>query len=501
MKTWAIVIVLLLSVVFIIGCSDQISNTENDGIGKIILTEIMYNNGIDTLEFIELKNPHSSNMPLKGMLFSEGIQYQFPDSALIASGQYVVLTNSRELFHLHYPDVAIGGVFGGRLNNSGEKIELTAGDLKRVFSISYHCDGFWPSLADGLGYSLVTVDENGSGDQNNYNHWCASLKRFGSPGRSDNAHTHDSVYVNEIVTSGLLNRVDKIELYNPSKVNAVDISNWFLTDDRKNPKKFRIPSGTIIQPNGYSIFTADQFKDFMSITINGGSVYLFSANADSNYTGFSHGIDYEDSQIGASFGLICNSDGFYLPCHLNEPTIGSANSKPVMGSVVISEIMYNPTSSGVEFVEITNITDDTVNLFSQETFWKISGISFDFTSAVTLKKGGVLLLINSSASVSTFRTLNHIDSSVIVLQFTGKLSNNGELIAIERYGNAWVDNLGEIRYSAITVDAVAYKDSSPWPKSADGEGYSLVRKDLKAWGNEPLNWKSSDNIGGSPGKT
>jgi hypothetical protein len=499
MRTGKSIKSVLSALAFIAGCSNPISDVESDKPTVIVPTEIMYNNGVDSLEFIELKNVSPSKVALKGMFFSEGIQYQFSDGEYIGGGQYFVLTNSRELFCKRYPDIVIGGVFSGRLDNGGEKIVLIGG-VKSVFEIEYQSNGFWPSLADGLGYSLVTVDENDPGDQNDFNDWRASSNKNGSPGKEDALEKLNAVYVNEIVTSGLTERIDQIELYNPSKTSSVDISNWFLTDDRKNPKKFKIPSGTTIQPDGFVVFTADQFKNFMSISTGGGSVYLFSANADSSYTGFSQGIDFESSSIGASFGLICNSEGRYFTCHLKEPTIGQVNSQPVAGSVAISEIMYNPLPGGVEFLEIVNTTNDSVNLFSNDLFWKISGISFDFTTQITLKKGALLLLINNSTPVTTFRTLNHIDTSVVILQYTGKLSNDGENITIEKPGSAWVDTLGVIEYSTVTVDAVSYKDSSPWPKSADGDGYSLVRKDLNSWGNEPQNWKRSDATGGSPGE-
>ena len=50
------------------------------------------------------------------------------------------------------------------------------------------------------------------------------------------------------------------------------------------------------------------------------------------------------------------------------------------------------------------------------------------------------------------------------------------------------------------VDIVLYKDRDPWPEKADGDGFSLVRKDFAIWGCEPSNWESSDIKGGTPGK-
>ena len=35
---------------------------------------------------------------------------------------------------------------------------------------------------------------------------------------------------------------------------------WYLTDDRRTPKKFRIAGGTVIAANGYVVFTEDDFN-------------------------------------------------------------------------------------------------------------------------------------------------------------------------------------------------------------------------------------------------
>jgi hypothetical protein len=490
----------LAIVVFTIGCSNGISTVEDNSAKKIVLTEIMYNTGVDSLEYIEMKNVSSSSISLKGMFFKTGIQYVFADTQKIKSGEYIILTNSEELFTKKYSATPITGIFSGRLDNDGEEIELCEENLNKVFSCKYKNSGFWPALADGFGYSLVTSNENDPGDQNDYNDWSASLSKSGSPGYADNPPNHIPIYVNELIISGLMSRTDTIELYNPDSSTAVDISNWFLTDNRKDPKKFRIPSGTIIQPHGYTVFAADQFKNDFSILTSGGSIYIFSANDDSSFSGFSHGIDYEEADSGTSFGLIKNSDGHYFASRLTTSTIGSSNSQPVSSDLVISEIMYNPLSGGTEFIEIVNMSTDDVTFSSQGTPWKIDGISFDFPIGVSLNKDGLLVIIGSETSIAAFRSSNKIDSTITVLQYAGKLSNGGETITIERPGSAWVDSDGSIQHSYISIDAVSYKDESPWPKGADGKGYSLVRKSLSSWGNEPENWKKSENTGGSPGK-
>lgn len=480
-----------------LNCSNPVEK-DDDSSEKIIVTEIMYNQGSDSLEFLELKNISSVNISLGGAYFSEGIQYSFPNSASIRPGEYQVLTNSRELFEKKYPGVKINGIYTGSLNNSGESIKLEIGG-KKLFGIEYKDNGFWPALADGNGFSLVTINENDPGDQNDHNDWLASKISGGSPGKADKAAVTNPVYVNEVVVSGMAERIDNVELYNPSTSKSIDISSWFLTDNPKSPKKYRIPAGTIVAPNSFKSFSASQFKNDIAVSINGGSIYLFSAGADSTLTGFSHGLEYEDGIIGTSFGLKQNSSLHYFPCRFKEPTIGRENSEPAPGDIVISEIMYNPSSNGTEYLEIVNLTDSTIKLETDDIPWKVEGLSFEFPRGTEIKGKGILLLINYITSLDTFRKQKQIDSAVAILQYTGNLSNSGETIAIEKPGKIWADSYGLSQFSYVTVDAVSYSDNEPWPEDADGKGYSLERKGNDLWGNEPQNWRLSE-AGGTPGK-
>ena len=47
---------------------------------------------------------------------------------------------------------------------------------------------------------------------------------------------------------------------------------------------------------------------------------------------------------------------------LDQPTPGAANSTPLVGPVVINEIMYKPGYQGDEFIELYNPSDSPVDL-------------------------------------------------------------------------------------------------------------------------------------------
>ena len=52
-----------------------------------------------------------------------------------------------------------------------------------------------------------------------------------------------------------------------------------------------------------------------------------------------------------------------------------------------------------------------------------------------------------------------------------------------------------------TIQNFSYSDTSPWPEAADGHGYSLTLASAATATDlaDPLNWRASREVGGSPG--
>ena len=148
------------------------------------------------------------------------------------------------------------------------------------------------------------------------------------------------ILINEILTHTDLPEVDTIELYNPNPI-PVDLRGWYLTDDESTPKKFEIPSGTVIPANGYLIFDESDFftgPNAFRLSEYGEQAYLFSGNFTGNLTGYSHGWDFQSAPNGVSYGRHMDSQGQDHLVPQSAKTFGSENSDPLVGPVVISEI-------------------------------------------------------------------------------------------------------------------------------------------------------------------
>ncbi len=485
----------------------------------LLITEIMYHpvtrEGYDSndLEFLELKNASSAEMDLSGIRFTNGISYTFPLGAKLASGAFAILVRNPTAFTNYYPGVAFHGEFTNKLSDSGERIDLVHASGNPIFSVDYRDSSPWPLGPDGGGFSLVPTNPNSNPDPNSAANWRASSRLDGSPGRDDPPADVFSILVTEALTHTDLPAVDSIELFNPN-TEPVDIGGWFLSDDRFTPRKYRIPSPTVIEPGAYVVFTEDAFNSppgspgAFSLSSHGDEVFLSSADAAGNLTGFTDGFSFGAAENGVSFGRHTNSAGAILFTAQVAPSLGAANLGPRVGPVVINEIRYWPRPGDEEFIEIRNLTGAEIRLFDPAhptNRWRINGADFTFPPNSSIPAGGYAVI--ASVDPTLFRAHNSVPPAIPVFgPFQGALQDNGEMIELQRPDSPDPDPNGGFIVPYITVDAVRYDDRAPWPTSAAGSGPSLERVNSSAFGNEPANWRASagpaspgiDNNGNRP---
>lgn len=481
------------------------------------VTEIMYHpapltaaeiaagfTSAEDFEFIELRNVGPRPINLAGVSFVTGISFAFTNGTL-AAGERVVLVKNLAAFAFRYGAVAnVAGVFGGNLNNGGERLVLRDALGRTIQDFSYG-DGWYPTT-DGFGFSLVILDDTAPPSTwGSKASWRASSALGGSPGAPNPAPPlFPLVVINELLSRpGAGDRV-AVELANVGDTPAA-VGGWWLTDAFRSPKKFQVPPDTVIPVGGFVVFTEDDFNapargaNAFTFSPAGGEVRLFSAQANGDLTGYYQGWDFGAADPGVSFGRHVNSTGADQFVAQKEVTLGTTNAGPRVGPVVLSEIMYRPPDLGTndnsrdEFVELLNITTNTVELFdpaASTNTWKVTGgVDFILPTNVTLAAGGRLLLVNFNPTTdpitsANFRALYGVPTNVPVFgPYSGKLDNSGEDVELKK---PTLFPSGQSAY--VLVDKVAYRDSAPWPAGADGYGLSLQRLDPAAYGNEPENW-------------
>ncbi|MBN2312276.1 MAG: CotH kinase family protein [Sedimentisphaerales bacterium] len=488
------------------------------------ITEIMYHpqslndTSEPNEEFIELTNIGDETINLNLARFTNGIDFTFPNIDL-RFGENVVVVQDRNAFEARYSNrIDIAGQYNGSLNNAGEKITLEDTTGRTILDFTYR-DG-WHSLTDGQGFSLTVVDPThpnlDSWDDSDA--WRASVYIGGSPGQDDSGILPNpgDVVINELLANSPGGAPDWIELYNKTEA-VIDLSGWFLSDSDDNLFKYGIALGTTIEPFGYLVFYEDLhfgntddagcYEPF-ALGNNGERVILSSAQGGIP-TGYRESEDFGASAGGVSIGRYDKSGtGNINFVALEFPTPGSENAYPLVGPIVISEIMYHPdwpddgtyTNDQYEYLKLQNISAEPVTLFDEDkaASWTFtSGIEFTFPtdSPVTIPAGGSLFVVRHPGAFSW--RYPQIQAKMILGPYSGNLSNAGERIELSMPGD--VDNDGERYY--VRIDRVTYSDGSHpencpgsvdlWPTGPDGSGQSLIRISLYDYGNAPENWQGA----------
>ena len=306
------------------------------------------------------------------------------------------------------------------------------------------------------------------------------------------------IVINEIVHSAANGSPDWLELHNPSN-ESVDISDW--TIDGAN---FTAPGGTIILPGHHIVATRDvrQFLDLHPDLPNtvvvpfdgglGGGGELLELVTDDGVVIDS--VDYantppwpsdpaagvkslslmdpaDDNSDGSNWGISVDDGGD--PGEANN-TVGGTVAPPP--AVVINELHYNPADGGVEFVELFNAEDDTVDISG----WDLDGM-ITFAGGTEIASGEYFV---ATENLADFQAL-YPGVAAVEWDPAEGLSNGGENVRLE-------DENG------VSVDAVEYDDRDDWPTEPDGDGPSLELIDPALDNSEAVNWEVS-LPGGSPG--
>ena len=483
---------------------------------RLLVTEIMFHpdapppgstNLDEDFEYVEIKNHGATPINLLRSRLSGGVDVTLPDY-LLNPGCYVVVVAQTNAFRARYGNIpVIVGSFTDRLENNGGHIVFEGPVHEPIHDFRY--TDTWDKITDGFGFSLVPVNENTPlASWGNASSWRPSTAYHGSPGTNDPASTGiPQVVVNEVLQHSDLPQLASVELRNPSGSTA-DISYWYLTDDFDVPQKYRFLPGTTVPANGYLTLSESSFNAGphpFTLSSQGSKVYLFSGDAAGNLTGYHHGFDMGAQFNGVTFGRYINSQGSDHFVAQTATTLGSVNSGPIVGPIVITEINYHPSdvvnaygswdNQDDEYIELRNISGATVQLHNPTntaSVWKLrDAVDFSFPAGTALAPGAYVLVVNidpaNTAALNTFKANNGVPNGIPIFgPWSGKLDNSSDSVELVRPGNPVA---GIVPY--ILADKVHYSKDIPWSPAADGYGASLHRIVESAYGNDATNWAAS----------
>jgi hypothetical protein len=181
-------------------------NTVPASAGNLVVSEVHYHTpdpsaeevgaGFLTdreFEYLELMNVHpTAAVDLTGVAFTNGITFSFDTAVplskrVVPPGGSVVIVANAAGFDFRYGSggAVVAGVYGGSLDNSGERIGLVDGGGVVIRNFVYDDVPPWPVAADGGGVSLVLVSPGSLPDHADALNWRGSFGVGGTPGGVD----------------------------------------------------------------------------------------------------------------------------------------------------------------------------------------------------------------------------------------------------------------------------------------------------------------------------
>jgi hypothetical protein len=185
--------------------------------------------------------------------------------------------------------------------------------------------------------------------------------------------------------------------------------------------------------------------------------------------------------------------GTWSPLLDAEYYVGAEADSTNLAITEINYHPYDPTAAEIaqgftdaemfEFIEIKNIGTTTVDISKISfTFGVTWNAGFVSDQSYNLAPGDIVAIVADPAAFA----YRYGSGVPIVGAFTGALSNAGEKLTL-------VNRSGEV------ISSVTYSDGGDWPGRADGNGSTLQIIDPAGDENDPDNWRSSVEYGGTPG--
>ena len=395
--------------------------------------------GLPEVEFVEVFNRSTNPIDFQNWKLSDGTATAtLPHFILMPASRLVITTTTGAAQF----NASIGVTGFPSLNNAGDNIILKTPGNATVDSITYSTLWYHSDEKKDGGWSLEIVDpENICEEENN---WTASENvNGGTPGTINSVNASNPDVTAPEILSAVIIGPKQVEINFNEKLDG-----HAMVMAQLNPT-------LIINSISYSsslkkviLLTSDSFQPSVAYTLMLNNVSDCSGNA-----------------------LIQNEIQLILP------EAASAND------ILINEILFNPRSGGVDFVELFNTTTKYISFKK----WSLTNYVDNVTSnAKQIESGNIIIAPKSfmvfAAEPSTLKAqyARTIESVTYSTTLPSMPDDEGSI--------ALVDSLGQ------AIDYFLYSNNYHTPFLKDKEGVSLERVSLTSPTNDANNWRSASQF-------
>lgn len=425
---------------------------EKPSFDELIITEIMADPdpevGLPQIEYLEIYNASDKNLELAGLTLRDASsETEFPSRILLPK-TYLLLIPTTGSGEFNEMDVLPIPSWPS-LSNGGESISIYDGD-SQVFSITYHRDWYKDRKKEDGGWSLEMIDTtNPCGESSN---WTASVAASGgTPGKENSVTTQNPDNLGPQLIEAIAKNSALIELKFDEKLNPVQFQHAGFTITPDLPVEAMVLAGPEHKRGSLSL--ADDLVQKTQYTVSVSGI---------------------TDCVGNLIGGEGSSSSFILP------------ESGVEGDIVLNEILFNPRSGGVDFVEVYNQSDKAINLKN----WQLANYNSNGQiDADIVTEEDLIFLPHTFFVLTPDPTILKADyprgdesTFVEMSPFPGYSDDAGSVILLDS-----LDNI---------IDLFDYNKEFHFALLDQVDGVSLERISFDGPTNNPDNWKSAASTAG-----
>ena len=421
---------------------------------QVIITEIMADPnpvvGLPDNEWIEIKNVSGADVNLENYRFRKPnyTSGNFPNF-ILKKDSFVIVTGTSYTTTMSAFGATIAISRFPSLTNSGDIVYLENGNGTTLHAIQYSTAWYSNELKAQGGWSLEMIDTDnactGTGN------WTASTdKKGGTPGQKNAVSASNPDNTPPQLLNAYPDGTDKLVLVfseSLDSTNATAVNNYLINETS-------IAAATPVGP----------FFNRVILNLNN------ALQANKGYTVTVSAItDCRGNAIGAS-----NFVRTGISAELNERDL------------VINEILFNPKSGGVDFVELYNRSNKVLDL--KDAYLANRNTQNQFANITQLSTES-RLIFPGEYFVATE------DFKLLLRDYIAENPLNFVEINLPSYNDA-SGNVILLNKNGTSIDEVSYTEKWHYALLSDKEGVSLERIDPDGISQDANNWQSASSTAG-----
>lgn len=414
--------------------------------GEILITEIFADPtppvGLPDAEYIEIYNASLEALELENCTFSDGgTPSEFPPTVL-ASGAYLIVTKegNESLFSAFGDVVGLDGF--PALNNGGDNLIISNATAQALDQVTYTSDYYKDDIKKQGGYALERIDFTTACAE--IDNWIVSKNASGgTPATANSVLGANPDKDAPEVLAALITDPSEITISfteNPAGANTTDINNYVLTGGINTTS---ITQNTVENTLILTLATPLEANTEYTLTIR----------------------ELSDCKGNSTEDIILN-------LVVSEPA--------TKGDILINELLFNPISDGVDFIEIYNNSEKFIEpsiLFLRYVSSSGTETNKKILISEIMYPHTYLALTSDTAKLSTqypkTKNLRELESFI-------SMSNDGGSLTI-------FDALGTI------IDSTIFSEDQHFALLKSADGVSLERVSFDGSSTQSSNWQSASS--------